>query len=168
MRPLLLAFVLLIAGVQAADGGVAQSSARVCVGGDLAAAFSLEPGSMGAGNVVYRLRLTNVSSAACVLNTPLRFLLFDLHGVALPTHVTVTNAGKPAWGVIAAHRPVLYAKGRFSPDVPGVGEQERGPCEPVARRLRVTLPAGSHVTAAITPTTRVCERGSISLTVVPA
>ena len=57
------------------------------------------------------------------------------------------------------------ADARFSPDVPGTGEQHTGPCEPKAYVLRVTAPGGGTVAAPINPPTAVCERGGLSFTV---
>ena len=53
---------------------------------------------------------------------------------------------------------------RFSPDVPGVGEQHPGACEATAYKLRVTPSAGGTATVAITPPTPVCEKGRLQLT----
>ena len=129
--------------------------------------FAAVPGSAGAGNIVYALRLTNSSDHACLVRGLLGLRLFDAHGHALPTHVTVTDPAQlpRVRDVLAAHRWGNYGNARFSPDIPGVGEQQLGRCEPVAHRLRITLSTGGRLVAPIKPATSVCEHGSLSLTV---
>ena len=53
------------------------------------------------------------------------------------------------------------ATARFSPDVPGVGEQTVGRCEPVAYSFRVTGQGGGTTTVKILPPTSVCEHGRL-------
>jgi hypothetical protein len=54
------------------------------------------------------------------------------------------------------------ATARFSPDVPGVGEQTIGACEPKAYTLRVVLEGGGTANARLAPATPVCEHGTMS------
>ena len=53
---------------------------------------------------------------------------------------------------------------RFSPDVPGKGEQSTGQCEPTAHRVRVTLasPGQGTLSGPILPATPVCEHGGMA------
>ena len=59
------------------------------------------------------------------------------------------------------------APARFSPDVPGVGEQSQGACEPTAHQLKVTIGGGS-VTVPVSPPTPCCEHGALRLSVLAA
>jgi hypothetical protein len=60
------------------------------------------------------------------------------------------------------------ATARFSPDVPGPGEQVTGPCERTSTGLRVAPSGGGTLVAPITPATPVCEHGGMSLSVLTA
>lgn len=78
---------------------------------------------------------------------------------------------EPAFrGGLTAVRVVLRPGGRakatarFSPDIPGPGEQADGPCERTAYRVRVTPPpGGGTLIAPVTPPTPVCEHGHMLL-----
>jgi hypothetical protein len=54
------------------------------------------------------------------------------------------------------------ATARFSPDVPGTGEQMSGPCEPKSYWFRVRAPGGGTTTVKVLPPTPVCEHGTMS------
>jgi hypothetical protein len=56
-----------------------------------------------------------------------------------------------------------YATARFSPDVPGIGEQTPGQCEPKAYWFRVRAPGGGTTTVKVLPATSVCEHGTMYL-----
>src|SRR5262249_42653789 len=56
------------------------------------------------------------------------------------------------------------ATARFSPDVPGPGEQTIGRCEPVAHTLRVAPGGGGTLRAPIRQPTPVCEHGPMTWT----
>jgi hypothetical protein len=157
--------VLIAAAVAAASA--APGVTAPCTAGNLTAVFAVVPGSAGAGNIVYSLRLTNIADHGCLVKGLLGLRLLNARGNALPTRVTVTDPAQVprVRDVLAAHRWGNYGNARFSPDVPGVGEQTIGRCEPVAHRLRIGLPNGGHVIAPIKPPTSVCEHGSMSLTV---
>ena len=58
-----------------------------CKGSDLSATFAAVPGSQGAGNIVYALKVTNSSSAACQLSIA-SFQLLDANGADVRTNVT--------------------------------------------------------------------------------
>jgi hypothetical protein len=135
-----------------------------CHAAALAGSFAAVPDSEGAGNIVYRLRLTNTSSQACVLIGIPRLTLLDAKGKPLPTNIRADVAGSDALTAhltLPPHKSVT-ADARFSPDVPGPGEQTTGRCEPVAAELRVTAPGGGNLVARISPPTSVCEHGQLS------
>ena len=150
----LLALAALLAGC---GGGSRPSPTAACTGGDLRGAFTVVPGSAGAGQIVYRLRLSNDSDRSCVLRPPALRLL-GAGGKALPTRVIGDPVGtKPFSRLRLAPGITASATARFSPDVPGVGEGTVGRCEPVASRLRV-----GPLTVAVTPPTSVCEHGRLA------
>jgi hypothetical protein len=137
-------------------------SASPCTGDDLQASFTGIEGSAGAGQVSYELTLTNTSAAACsVSGVPVATLLDKTEG-AMQTQISTPSSGPAGGTVVLQHGDKAKADARFSPDVPGVGEQQTGRCEPLSYFLRVTAPGGGTVNAAITPPTSVCEHGSLS------
>lgn len=168
MRMLLLtALALAVAGC---GGRRAHLVTGGCRGSALRASFSLIPGSPGAGNVVYALRLQNRSGTRCVVARVRKAQLYGRRGGRLPTRVVPAVPGATtAPRVVLAPQGWATASARFSPDVPGPGEQHAGPCEPTAYRLRITAPGGSGTTvAAVKPPTAVCEHGTLSLTALVA
>lgn len=133
-----------------------------CVGGQLAGAFSVVPFSAAAGSISYTLVLKNTSATPCtVTGLPLGQLL----GKAtrkLPTHLRAAHPAQlTAVLVILAPGGSAFATARFSPDVPGPGEQGRVPCEPVAHWLRIRAPGGGTATVKVLPPTSVCEHGTM-------
>ena len=145
-------------------GGAASREDAACTARELSGSFALVPGSPGAGNVVYALRLTNRSSRLCFVTGIPGLRLLDRHGRPLPTHVIPVHRGALT-AVIVRLAPGQSATdtARFSPDVPGVGES--GKCEPVAYKLRVTPTGRGTLVVAVRPPTRVCEHGSLQMTV---
>jgi hypothetical protein len=145
--------------------GVASSKATApaCKGSQLAGSFNAIRGSEGAGNIVYRLTLMNTSPAACTLSGLPSGQLLGKTGKKLPTHIRAANAqALTAVLVTLAHGRSAHADARFSPDVPGVGEQMTGQCEAKSFSLRVSLKGGGTTTVKITPATPVCEKGQLS------
>ena len=69
--------------------------------------------------------------------------LLGRHGGALPTKIRAAFPGALS-AILVTLRPGQSARAtaRFSPDVPGTGEQTIGACEPTAYRLRVTARGG--------------------------
>jgi hypothetical protein len=141
-----------------------------CKGSQLTGSFRVIPGSAGAGNIVYRLRVVNTTSQSCFVTGIPTLTLLDSAGHKLPTKVTFS--GPP--GTLSAVM-VPLGKGkigsltvRFSPDVPGPGEQMTGPCEKTAYKLRVAPSGGGTLVAPIRPPTPVCEHGSLQLSVFTA
>lgn len=129
--------------------------------------FTVVPDSPGAGNIVYRLRLTNSSKHGCFLTGIPGLTLLDRLGRKLPTNSRF--GGRP--GTLAAVVAPLAPGGaatltaRFSPDIPGPGEPAKKACERTAFKLRVAPSGGGSVVAPISPPTPVCEHGTMALTV---
>lgn len=133
-----------------------------CTGSDLSGSFAVVPGSAGAGQISYQLTLTNTSQGSCFLSGLPDALLLDETGAALPTHVSPARSGQPAAARITLEPGAsVHAQARFSPDIPGPGERQTGPCEPVATRLRVQATGGGTVDVPVRPPTSVCEHGSL-------
>lgn len=132
-----------------------------CTPSQLTASFGLVAGSQGAGQVTYELRLHNVSPKSCTLSGRPRLILYGAHG-PLPTHEVPDHRGTGT-AVLVTLRPHRIARSevRFSPDIPGKGEGD--PCEPVAHRIKVTLPSpgSGALMGPIKPPTPVCERGRL-------
>jgi hypothetical protein len=151
----------------AAAAGTAQQAnpAAPCSAGGLRAAFRVVAGSAGAGGITYTVRLTNRGAHACAVSGRPGLRLLDARGAALPTAVAPDRPGTGAAALIVLrHGRTAIALARFSPDIPGRGEPVRGRCEPVARRVRVSLasPGSGSLTGAVSPPTSVCEHGRIS------
>jgi hypothetical protein len=164
--PLAAAFVALLAAAATASG--ATRAPAPCTGAMLEGTFRVIPGSAGAGNIVYRLRVRNSSRTACFVTGLPRVALLDATGRGLPT--SASFAGRP--GTLTqvtvrlgprAGTAILAA--RFSPDIPGPGEPvSGGQCERTAYKLRVSPSGGSSVVVPILPPTPVCEHGGLQLT----
>jgi hypothetical protein len=161
-------WLLLAAGLAALAlvGGGSSATVAPCTASQLSGVFRVVPGSAGAGNIVYALRLTNMSTRTCFVSGVARLRLLGKTGRALPTHVV----GVPR-GALTAVRVDLQpgksarAEARFSPDVPGPGEPVTGKqCEPTSYKVRVTPPpGGGTLVAPILPPTPVCEHGGLQL-----
>lgn len=130
-----------------------------CAGRDLGGSFSVVRGSAGAGQIVYLLRLRNVSSAACYLGAAPRLRLLGADGRPLPTRAAWPGGRR----LRLAPGATASTTARFSPDVPGVGEGGLGGCEPVAHELRVTPAGGGSARVPVRPPTPVCEHGRLGL-----
>lgn len=137
---------------------------RACSPSELSAQMEVIPGSAGAGNIEYRLVLENVARVSCLVQGRPGLALQTARGEPLPTHVTAAPPVRRARSVTLAPRHSAAATLRFSPDVPGPGEQRPGACERTAARVRVTLPSPGRgsLRARIIPATAVCEHGTIS------
>ena len=131
-----------------------------CKGSQLAGSLTVVRGSAGAGNITYALRLKNTSKSTCSLTGLPQGQLLGLNGGRLPTHVRAAFPGALA-AVLVTLRSGQSARAtaRFSPDVPGTGEQTTGRCEPTSYRFRVTAQGGGTTTVKVLPPTAVCEHG---------
>jgi hypothetical protein len=158
----LLAAAVSLAALAAVSAAQATPPAARCRGAELAGTFAAVPGSAGAGNITYVLKLKNVSAAMCsVTGLPLGRLLGRRKGT-LPTHVRAAFPGALT-AILATLAPgrSTHATARFSPDVPGTGEQVVGRCEPIAYWFRVSGQGGGSTTVRIVPPTSVCEHGRL-------
>ncbi len=106
--------------------------------------------------------LKNASTTACYVSGVPQLSLIGLHGKALPTHVIAVPHGATAAKIVLAPGRSAKADARFSPDVPGPGEQVQGQCELKAYRLRLTIGDSSTMVPVIQPTP-VCEHGTLQL-----
>ena len=141
-----------------------------CSGSQLSGSFRVVAGSAGAGNIVYRLRVVNTTSRSCFVTGVPTLTLLDNAGHRLPTKGVFSG---PAGMLTAVIVPLAKDKAasltaRFSPDVPGPGEQTTGPCERTAYKLRVAPSGGGTLVVPISPATPVCEHGSLQLSVFTA
>jgi len=155
----------------ALPGATLADSPSPCTAPDLTGTFAGVPGSAGAGNILYNLRLRNRSSHTCFVSGLPGLQLIGRYGRRLPTHVLPSHPGALT-AVRVLLRPGGYtaATARFSPDVPGVGEPVAGrSCELPAYRVRVTVPpGGTSLVVPVLPATPVCEHGSMQLSVLVA
>ena len=140
-----------------------------CKAAQLSGTFKAVPNSEGAGNIVYALRAKNISSRTCTLTGIPGITLLGIHKQKLATHVRPSQPGAlTAVLVTLAPGKSTTATARFSPDVPGVGEQNIGQCEPKTYWLRVTPNGGGTFLAPVSPPTPICEHGGMSWTVFTA
>jgi hypothetical protein len=140
-----------------------RTAAASCAGSQLAGRFAVVYGSAGAGNIVYKLTLKNTSGATCSVTGLPEGQLLGKSKTKLPTHVRAAHPGQlTAILVTLATGDSTFATARFSPDVPGVGEQTVDQCEPKAYWFRVRAPGGGTTTVKLLPATPVCEHGTLS------
>jgi hypothetical protein len=149
-------------------GGGSTAATPACTGPQLAGTFAVVPGSAGAGNIVYSLRVRFLSGRTCFVYGVPRLQLLDRLRRPLPTKVT--PAFRP--GLMAVRVPLrpghgARASARFSPDIPGPGEPQTGTqCERRSYYVRVTPPPGRGAfVAPVRPPTPVCEHGRLSVSV---
>lgn len=163
MKVLLVAAAVTALATACAHGAHARTTSAPCTAAQLSGSFSVLKGSAGAGNIVYRLRLTNKSASSCTVTGLPKATLLTKSRKAQPTHVVAAYPNlMTAVLVTLAHGKSAYADARFSPDVPGVGEGKAGvACEPTSYWLRVAAPGGGSRTVAIRPPTPVCEHGRL-------
>jgi hypothetical protein len=159
--------VTALMALTATASGATHASAP-CAGAMLTGTFKVIPGSPGAGNIMYRLKVKVTGSAPCFVTGVPGVTLLDASGHKLATHATF--AGRPGM-LTAVMVPLSPGSGtatltaRFSPDVPGPGEPVTGKqCEPTAYKLRVSPSGGGSVVVPISPPTPVCEHGGLQLT----
>ena len=163
MRISLAALVVGAAAALSASTAFGHRSVGECAGVQLAGRFAAIPGSPGAGSISYKLTLKNASGTSCtVTGLPLGRLLGKTKS-KLATHVRAAHPGQlTAILVTLAPGHSTVATARFSPDVPGPGEQGRRQCEPKAYWFRVLARGGGATTVKVVPATPVCEQGTMS------
>jgi hypothetical protein len=135
------------------------ASAKPCAGTDLAAVFTLIPGSAGAGQIAYTLSVKNTSQAPCSLHGVPQGTLLGLSGTSLPTHVKA--AGGSGHQVVLPPGASATAQARFSPDVAGTGDSQSGACQPQAHAFELSA-AGGVTEATLKPPTSVCQQGTLN------
>lgn len=141
---------------------VPATASAPCAAGSLTGSFDEVPGSAGAGQIVYKLTLTNTGSTPCFVSGIPQVQLLGTTGKALPTSASAAQPGTAtAAKVSLRHGDSAGAEAQFSPDVTGTGDATSGQCEPTATVLRVTAQGGGTLDAPIQPPTPVCERGSL-------
>ena len=133
-----------------------------CAAADLTGSFRGVLGSAGAGQISYVLVVKNTSDSSCFVSGLPVVQLLGSDGSQLSTKVSPAQPGATtAVKVTLAPGDSASAQARFSPDVPGVGENQTGACEPKAVQMRVTAPGGGTFDVPVTPQTSVCEHGSL-------
>jgi hypothetical protein len=164
-----LALLVVVAAALFGVSAQARRATAYCNSTQLTGHFTAVRGSAGAGNIVYALVLRNRSSKSCAVTGLPQVTLLGLHGKALPTHVRAASANLHAAPLIQlGHGDSASATARFSPDVPGPGEQKRGACEPKAYGLAVNDPGGGVTAVRVQPPTPVCEHGQLQFKVYTA
>jgi hypothetical protein len=141
------------------------SAAPACAGSKLGGSFAGIPGSAGAGQISYRLTVTNTSDSPCYVSGLPQLQLLDAQGGALQTSVSAAQPGQAtAAKIVLQPSAAAKSEARFSPDVPGQGEGQAGqPCEPVAHQVQVTATGGGTFVVPVKPPTSVCEHGSLRM-----
>lgn len=163
MRISLAALIVGAVAALSASAAFGHRTGAACTGAQLTGRFAAVQGSAGAGNIVYKLALKNTSSSTCTMTGLPQGQLLGKTKAKVPTHIRAAHAGQlTAILVTLAPGASTYATARFSPDVPGAGEQTLGQCEPKSYWLRVTAPGGGTTTVKVLPPTPVCEKGTLS------
>jgi hypothetical protein len=141
-----------------------------CSSRQIAADFSVLRGSGEAGHISYVLRLRNKSQTVCFVSGLAPLVLLRLDGRTLPTRVIPRLPGAgTAVRVVLRPGASAWARGRFSPDVPGPGETTARQCEPTAYKILVAVPPrGGTTVGPVRPPTPVCEHGTIELSLLSA
>jgi hypothetical protein len=157
----LLALFAVVLTAAAASCASAATNDVSCTGAQLAGTFKVVPNSEGAGNIVYELVLKNVSKKECQVTGLPQGRLLGKTGKALPTHVIPAVKGALT-AVLVRLKPgaSAHATARFSPDVPGKGENEKQ-CESMSYWFRVAGQGGGTTKVKLTPPTPVCEHGQL-------
>lgn len=157
----LLALSVLILATAAATASGAVTIPR-CTGAELTGTFKAIPGSEGAGNIIYKLTVKNVSTKICSLSGLPAGTLLNKAGKAQTTSVIAEYKNRLATFVTLEPGKSTIADARFSPDVPGVGEGAAGKaCEPTSYFFRLKGQGGGATTLKIAPPTAVCEHGRL-------
>jgi hypothetical protein len=130
----------------------APAQGDACTADDLTGTFEVLPGSAGAGNIVYTLKVTNASQRPCTVSGVPALAFLDASGNELPSHVAPSGSGTAA---LVTLQPGDSARSqvRFSPDV--------DPCDTgTAQTLHVAIGTGT-LNVPIQPPTKLCGAGSL-------
>jgi hypothetical protein len=136
------------------------SGAKPCDGTQLTGTFAQVPGSAGAGQIAYALRVKNASASACSVRGVPRATLLGASGAPLPTRIRPAGGGKRP--IVLPPGASAIAQARFSPDIAGNGDSQSGACQPVAHTLQLTAAGGGVTEAPIKPPTSVCQQGTLN------
>jgi hypothetical protein len=137
------------------------TAANACTGDAMSGTFDVVAGSAGAGQISYRLTVTNTSPVSCYVSGLPQVQLLGANGAGLPTQVVPEQPGAgTAAKITLAPNASASAEARFSPDVNGTGDSTTGQCQPNAVTLRVGF-GGAPLDVAVKPPTPVCERGQL-------
>ena len=141
--------------------------AAVHRGALLSGTFKAVPNSEGAGNIVYALRVKNTLDAHLLRHRHPRRARSSIGATenSRRTRVPPSLERSPLCSSRSPPARPTKATARFSPDVPGTGEQTIGQCEPKSYWLRVTPNGGGTFRAPVQPPTPVCEHGGMSWSV---
>ena len=153
----------------AAGTTTTTAASAPCAAGSLQGSFDVVPASPGAGQISYKLTLTNTGATPCFVSGIPQVQLLGTTGGALATSASAeppAPANPPK--VSLQHGGSAVAEARFSPDVNGTGDSTTGQCQPTATVLRVTAQGGGTLDAPIQPPTPVCEQGSLHFKVFTA
>jgi hypothetical protein len=154
-------------------GGPTAAGVPQCVTSNVVAAVYVVPGSQGAGHESLNLTLTNISGHSCtVYGFPGLQLMAenaqDQPGADQPT-TTNWDPAVPKTLVTLADSGSASTTIQFDMDVPGVGEQTSGPCEPDSYYLAIIPPNNTTAVTAriggpnsVTGIT-VCEQGRLQV-----
>jgi hypothetical protein len=151
---------MMVFGIAESGAADAAKSSSACGAGDLTGVFKEIPGGGSLGHRGYQLKVRNKSDRRCFVKGLPRMRLLDVHGQPLPTKVQ-SRGGKAAKIVLRPnHRAVANA---VIADIPVAGENQSGPCQPVAFRARVSpRHGGDHFVVAVKPPTSFCGGGTLS------
>lgn len=128
------------------------TSGNACTASDLTGTFRVIEGSEGAGNIVYTLRATNASQAACTVSGFPTIHFLTSGGTAMPSK----QGNSDAHVAVVTLQPgdTATSQVRFSPGV--------DPCDSgTAVTIRTTLPDGTTFDTKIDPATKLCGAGSL-------
>ncbi|KRV49863.1 hypothetical protein AQ490_19505 [Wenjunlia vitaminophila] len=117
--------------------------------------------SPAAGNRYAVVTLTNGSDTACRTQGYIGMQLLDGAGEALPTEV-VRDHSRTASPLVLAPGASSWARLHWGA-VPGAGDAETGPCQPEARRVRVTPPDSYSQEEAVWDQGPVCQAGRLEV-----
>jgi len=136
-------------------------AANACTGDAMSGTFNAVPGSAGAGQISYRLTVTNTSPVACYVSGLPQVQLLGANGADLPTSVIPEQPGGGAAAkIVLQPNASASADARFSPDVNGTGDSTTGQCQPKSVTARVAF-GGAPLDVAVKPPTPVCEQGQL-------
>ena len=150
------------------QGSQPGAGATACTGDAMTGSFTVIPGSPGAGQIGYKLRVTNASPVACYVSGLPNAQLLSSAGHDLPTNVVAAQPGTAtAARIVLQPNAAATADARFSPDIPGGSEPTDAPCEPKSFTLRLGF-GGAPLDVNVSPPTPVCEHGTLQFSLFSA